>query len=275
MRSRLTLRVGPSSDGLPWPRAALSLNIGQARRDALGCGNGWNPASRISRSNDAVVKRTRWRGGSRPRQSAPKRRKLSASRFGVPIQSRPPGRKKHRVNSAHVASGVVHVLDHVTERHRVERAPVLRGVEVGEHPPAHVEPVLARSGDRRGIWVDALGTPSQGRHLRYERAVAAADVEETPTGVGGQVPDLPVHGRAARRRQLWTSEEIGQRALALPRKGFGSVRVAVTVGGSSWRTSIFPAAADRYDLPVKKAVRHAENLEPGYRVRVVLELVDL
>ena len=87
----------------------------------------------------------------------------------------------------------------------------------------------------------------------------------------------------ARRTDTWTfvsvppdlSEEIGQRALALPRKGFGSVRVAVTVGGSSWRTSIFPADTDRYDLPVKKTVRRAENLEPGDRVRVRLELVDL
>ena len=87
----------------------------------------------------------------------------------------------------------------------------------------------------------------------------------------------------ARRTDTWTfvsvppdlSEEIGQRALASPRKGFGSVRVAVTVGGSSWRTSIFPAATDRYDLPVKKIVRRAENLEPGDRVRVRLELVDL
>ena len=42
-----------------------------------------------------------------------------------------------------------------------------------------------------------------------------------------------------------------------------------------WRTSIFPAATDRYDLPVKKAVRSAEGLEPGDRVRVRLELVDL
>ena len=49
----------------------------------------------------------------------------------------------------------------------------------------------------------------------------------------------------------------------------------MTVGGSSWRTSIFPADTDRYDLPVKKTVRRAENLEPGDRVRVRLELVDL
>jgi Domain of unknown function (DUF1905) len=87
----------------------------------------------------------------------------------------------------------------------------------------------------------------------------------------------------ARRVDTWTflslppdiSEEIAERALALPRAGFGAVRVDVTVGGTSWRTSIFPSAADRYDLPVKKAVRRAEDLEPGDRVSVRVELVDL
>ncbi|HVD23263.1 MAG TPA: DUF1905 domain-containing protein [Lapillicoccus sp.] len=71
------------------------------------------------------------------------------------------------------------------------------------------------------------------------------------------------------------SEEIAERALALPRAGFGAVRVAVTVGETSWRTSIFPAAADRYVLPVKKAVRTAEDLQLGGTVAVRLELVDL
>ena len=44
-----------------------------------------------SRASDARVKRTRWRGGSRPSQSAPKRRSPRPSRFGVPIQSKAPG----------------------------------------------------------------------------------------------------------------------------------------------------------------------------------------
>ena len=87
----------------------------------------------------------------------------------------------------------------------------------------------------------------------------------------------------ARRVDTWTfvslppdiSEEIAERAQALPRAGFGSVRVEVTLGRTSWRTSISPAAPDRYDLPVKKAVRKAESLDPGDRVSVTVELVDL
>lgn len=60
------------------------------------------------------------------------------------------------------------------------------------------------------------------------------------------------------------------------RRGFGSVRVAVTVGATSWRTSVFPdSSSGSYLLPVKKAVRVAERLTAGNDVAVRLELVDL
>ncbi|GAA3136040.1 hypothetical protein JOF29_001277 [Kribbella aluminosa] len=47
------------------------------------------------------------------------------------------------------------------------------------------------------------------------------------------------------------------------RKGFGSVRVTVTVGASTWRTSVFPTKTGAYALPVKKPVRTAEALLEG------------
>jgi hypothetical protein len=60
------------------------------------------------------------------------------------------------------------------------------------------------------------------------------------------------------------------------RRGFGSVRVAVTVGATSWRTSIFPdSKTGAYLLPVKKAVRAAEHLEAGDEVSAQLLLTDL
>ena len=60
------------------------------------------------------------------------------------------------------------------------------------------------------------------------------------------------------------------------RRGFGSVRVDVTVGASSWRTSIFPDnKTGTYLLPMKKAVRVAEHLEAGDEVRVQLQIADL
>lgn len=60
------------------------------------------------------------------------------------------------------------------------------------------------------------------------------------------------------------------------RRGFGSVRVAVTVGSTSWRTSIFPdSKTGTYLLPMKKAVRAAEHLDTGDDVRAQVEIVDL
>lgn len=59
-----------------------------------------------------------------------------------------------------------------------------------------------------------------------------------------------------------------------PRRGFGSVRVQVTVGTSTWRTSVFPdSKRGAYVLPVKKAVRTDEQIDVGDRVDVVLEVL--
>ena len=60
------------------------------------------------------------------------------------------------------------------------------------------------------------------------------------------------------------------------RRSFGSVRVAVTVGTTSWRTSIFPdSKTGAFLLPVKKAVRVAEHLAAGDEVRAQLQVADL
>ncbi|MCF6506166.1 DUF1905 domain-containing protein [Blastococcus sp. MG754426] len=60
-------------------------------------------------------------------------------------------------------------------------------------------------------------------------------------------------------------------AGAAVRAGFGSVRVTATVGGTSWRTSVFPdARSGSYLLPVKRPVRAAEGLRAGDRVVVQL-----
>ena len=59
------------------------------------------------------------------------------------------------------------------------------------------------------------------------------------------------------------------------RRGFGSVRVEVTVGGTTWRTSIFPdRRSESFVLPVKKGVRTAELLDDGSPVRARILLVD-
>jgi hypothetical protein len=63
--------------------------------------------------------------------------------------------------------------------------------------------------------------------------------------------------------------------LPLPPRGFGSIRVEVAVGQTTWRTSVFPSKEEGYVLPVKKSVRRAEGLEPGAPVAVRLTTLDL
>ena len=58
-------------------------------------------------------------------------------------------------------------------------------------------------------------------------------------------------------------------------RGFGSQRVEVTVGATTWRTSVFPdTKRGTYVLPMKKAVRTAEGLAAGAHVEVSLVVLD-
>lgn len=60
-----------------------------------------------------------------------------------------------------------------------------------------------------------------------------------------------------------------------PPRGFGSVRVEVTIGDTTWRTSVFPSAGGGpYVLPVKASVRRAEGLDDGESVAVTLRILD-
>jgi hypothetical protein len=87
----------------------------------------------------------------------------------------------------------------------------------------------------------------------------------------------------ARRADTWTfvslpadaSEEIRDLAGGSHR-GFGSLRVRVTIGGSTWTTSIFPGnGGGAYVLPIKRPVRKAEALDVGDTATVTVELIDL
>ncbi len=60
--------------------------------------------------------------------------------------------------------------------------------------------------------------------------------------------------------------------IPLPPKGFGSVKVRVTVGPVTWLTSIFPSEST-YILPIKKQVRDDNALSAGSTADVVLEVI--
>jgi hypothetical protein len=58
------------------------------------------------------------------------------------------------------------------------------------------------------------------------------------------------------------------------RRGFGSIRVAVQLGNTRWKTSIFPdSKAGTFVLPVKKDVRKAEGLDVGDEAEFDLEIL--
>ncbi|WP_261165316.1 DUF1905 domain-containing protein [Microbacterium sp. Marseille-Q6965] len=60
----------------------------------------------------------------------------------------------------------------------------------------------------------------------------------------------------------------------IPGAGFGSVPVEVTVGATTWRTSVFPSNEQKtYVLPIKKSVRTAEGIADGDDVTVRLRVV--
>lgn len=71
------------------------------------------------------------------------------------------------------------------------------------------------------------------------------------------------------------ADEIDERTAGL-QGGFGSVKVEVTVGCTTWSTSLFPSKdAGSYVLPVKKQVRVAEGLAPERPVDVTLRIMGL
>lgn len=55
-------------------------------------------------------------------------------------------------------------------------------------------------------------------------------------------------------------------------RGFGSLRVLASVGDTCWQTSVFPQKGEGWLLPVKAAVRRAEDLCEGDEVDLRLEV---
>lgn len=72
-------------------------------------------------------------------------------------------------------------------------------------------------------------------------------------------------------------EPLSEEIREIPRipRGFGSIPVRVSIGRSTWRTSIFPdGSRGTYVLPLKKSVRVSEGIVEGDDVGVSIELLD-
>lgn len=63
--------------------------------------------------------------------------------------------------------------------------------------------------------------------------------------------------------------------FVLQKRGWGSLPVTITIGKTTWKTSIFPdKKTSSYLLPLKKEVRISEQLEAGDSVAFLLEISD-
>lgn len=112
---------------------------------------------------------------------------------------------------------------------------------------------------------------------------------EGPAGVDGRPTMRTMTARFEFDAELWrwrardgwffvtlpsdAADEIDER-FGGSTAGFGSLPVEVNIGGSSWTTSIFPSKEEEsYVLPIKQAVRKAEQLDAGVTATVVVSIV--
>ena len=71
------------------------------------------------------------------------------------------------------------------------------------------------------------------------------------------------------------SEEISffNENVSVKKRGWGSVPVIAIIGGSEWKTSLFPQAKEgTYILPIKADVRNKEKILEGNTVEVTLKV---
>lgn len=69
-----------------------------------------------------------------------------------------------------------------------------------------------------------------------------------------------------------TAEKIKEN-FAMFSRGWGSLPVNVTIGNSTWKTSIFPDKKDTYLLPIKSQIRKAEQIQEGDELNFQLEII--
>jgi hypothetical protein len=103
--------------------------------------------------------------------------------------------------------------------------------------------------------------------LRFTAPLATAFIEE------GYDPAYFVAVTGETAEQI-SGHELARRLELGKRRGFKSVKAEVRIGGSRWKTSLFPRkGGEGWFLPIKKPVRLAEGLVEGDEVAVELTLL--
>ena len=102
--------------------------------------------------------------------------------------------------------------------------------------------------------------------VRFVAPLLRVSIEEGFAPIGYVLLPAPAAAEIS-AHELMRRMELGKR------RGFGSVKVAVRVGESRWKTSVFPQKGGGWFLPIKAAVTRAEGLEDGEAVEVELELL--
>ncbi len=84
-------------------------------------------------------------------------------------------------------------------------------------------------------------------------------------------------GESANWHFVPITKKVGQEirgTYGKSRRGFGAVKVEVTIGGTTWLTSMFP---DRYSgsyiLPLKAQIRKKEDIEAGDKITFTIKLM--
>jgi hypothetical protein len=71
------------------------------------------------------------------------------------------------------------------------------------------------------------------------------------------------------------AEIIRARQAHKPRRGFGAIKVEVTIGSQRWLTSVFPDSKRKtYLLPLKATVRRRERIKAGDTVEVAVHFLQ-
>jgi hypothetical protein len=70
------------------------------------------------------------------------------------------------------------------------------------------------------------------------------------------------------------SQEIKELFSGVKRRGWGAVPVNVTIGATTWKTSIFPSKKEGvYLLALKKEVREKENINEDDTINVNMHIL--